>query len=170
MHCSLYNTLKNAGLNVNSDFSFALSNTGQILPLSDQETSLQVINSQNIKALDLATSILAQKINPDIDFSLQTEDDNSVTVNTSDKKFTNVLQAFFDENPEIVKDFQRSQALAAIDDARKSLQLSPSEMKTRLQLESMMSWWDTSQNSNTSTFGTYTSGTFAQLSGINLSV
>ena len=158
------------GVNFSQGLQFSIATDGKIVVLDNQSDVQTIIDNSNVNALNLAATIVARSIDPKIDFTLKTNDDGSVTVNAADKKYSKVLQAFFDENPAIVKNFQRSEALSGIEDARKFLSLSPSDMRTRLQLESMAAWWDTSGNSNTSTFGTYSSGIFSRISGINLSV
>ena len=159
-----------AGVDFSQGFKFSIDTSGRIVVLNDQNGVQSIIDNSNITALNLAAVISAQNIDPNINFTLKSNDDGSVTVNAADKKYTKVLQAFFDENPEIVKNFQRSEALSGIEDARKFLSLSPSEMRTRLQLESMVAWWDTSGSSNNSSFGTYTGGIFSLINGVNLSV
>lgn len=167
---ALKNALQAYGVDLSQGLNFSIDTNGKMVVLNDQGNVQSIIDNSNITALNLAGAILAQSINPNIDFTLKSNDDGSVTVNAADKKYSKVLQAFFDENPAIVKNYQRSEALSGIEDARKFLALSPSDMRTRLQLESMAAWWDTSGSSSNNSFGTYIGGSFARINGVNLSV
>ena len=166
----LYKDLQTAGINLQAGFRFMLTEDGLLKIDGTNAEAEALLNGKEIRAASLAAKITAQKIDPNIDFSLQTNDNDSVTVNCADKSYTSVLQAFFDENPAIVKDFQRSEALSGIEDARKFVALSPRDIRTRVQLASMAAWWDNSSQASSSSFGTYSSGIYSRLSGINLSV
>lgn len=108
-------------------------------------------------------------IDPNINFSLQFDDDGKLVV-ISDHPDAAKVQQFFNENPELVKKYQQIETLAGIDDARKAMQISPSEMRKRIQIESMASWWADSGDSN-SYFGQYSSSNgLSLLSGLNLQV
>lgn len=162
--------INQSGADLSQGLNFTLSNEGKITVLGERDDVQKILDEKNITAASLAAKICAQSIDPNLDFSLKTLEDDSLSVNCANSSFTKVLEAFFDENPSIVKDFQRSEALAGIEDAREFLAISPSEMRTRLQLESMVAWWDSSNYSSNSSFGTYSSGTYSRLNGINVSV
>lgn len=116
----------------------------------------------------LATGLDGLGVDPDINFSIQIGDDGSLTV-VSDHPDRDKVQRFFDENPDIVKKYRQIETLSGIDDARKAMQLAPSEMRKRIQIESMASWWADSGSAN-SYFGAYSGGNLSLLSGLNLSV
>lgn len=108
-------------------------------------------------------------IDKNINFSIQIGDDGSFKV-ISDHPDAAKLQQFFDDNPELVKKFRQIETLAGIDDARKAMQISPSAMRQRIQIESMSAWWAGSGNSN-SYFGQYSGNTgLSLLSGLNLQI
>lgn len=108
-------------------------------------------------------------IDKNINFSIQIGDDGSFKV-ISDHPDAAKLQQFFDDNPELVKKFRQIETLAGIDDARKAMQISPSAMRKRIQIESMSSWWVSSGNSN-SYFGQYSGDSgLSLLSGLNLQI
>ncbi|MBD5640818.1 MAG: hypothetical protein HDQ91_00165 [Desulfovibrio sp.] len=108
-------------------------------------------------------------IDKNINFSIQIGTDGSFKV-ISDHPDAAKLQQFFDDNPELVKKFRQIETLAGIDDARKAMQISPSSMRKRIQIESMSAWWAGSGNAN-SYFGQYSgvSG-LSLLSGLNLQI
>ncbi len=116
----------------------------------------------------LATGLNGLGVDPNISFSIQIGDDGSLTV-VSDHPDRDKVQRFFDENPDIVKKYRQIETLSGIDDARKAMQLAPSEMRKRIQIESMASWWADSGSAN-SYFGAYSGGNLSLLSGLNLSV
>ena len=79
------------------------------------------------------------------------------------------IQQFFDDNPALVKQYQQIEALSGLDDARKAMQIAPSEMRKRIEVESMAAWWSGSDSSS-SYFGSYSDGNMSVLAGLNLSV
>lgn len=116
----------------------------------------------------LATGLDSLGVDPNINFSIKIGDDGSLTV-VSDHPDRDKVQRFFDENPDLVKKYRQIETLSGIDDARKAMQLAPSEMRKRIQIESMASWWADS-GSASSYFGAYSGGNLSLLSGLNLSV
>ncbi len=107
-------------------------------------------------------------IAPDVQFMLQVNADGSVTV-VSDSADTAKIQKFFSDNPGLVKQYQQIEALSGLDDARKAMQTSPSEMRKRIQIESVASWWAGSGNAS-SYFGNYSNGNMNVLAGLNLNI
>lgn len=103
------------------------------------------------------------------DFTINVNDDGSVTIN-SQSHHREKLQKIFDENPELVKTYQKIEALSGIDKARESMQIAPNEMRKRIQIEAMSAWWaQTNSNAGTS-FSSYSNGALSLLQGINVSV
>lgn len=107
-------------------------------------------------------------IDRNINFSIQIDANGNFKV-ISDHPDTAKLQKFFDDNPELVKKYRQIETLAGIDDARKAMQISPSAMRKRIQIESMAAWWSESGNSN-SYFGNYSDNNLALLSGLNIKI
>ncbi|MDD4702030.1 MAG: hypothetical protein PHI96_07400 [Desulfovibrio sp.] len=107
-------------------------------------------------------------VDANVKFSLQVNTDGSVSV-ISDSADKAKIQQFFDANPSLVKQYQQVEALSGLDDARKAMQISPSEMRKRIQVESLAAWWSGSGNAN-SYFGNYANGNMDMLAGLNLSV
>lgn len=108
-------------------------------------------------------------LSPDIEFAIQVNNDGSGVTIQSDHADRAKIQSFFDDNPELVKTYRQIEALAGIDDAREAMQISPSAIRKRLQIESMVAWWANSGNTN-SYFGNYANNSFSLLSGLNLNV
>lgn len=141
----------------------------QISVNNDALNDIQGVLDKNADAgKKLATGLNSLRVDPDINFSIQIGDDGSFTV-VSDHPDRDKVQRFFDENPELVKKYRKIETLSGIDDARKAMQLAPSDMRKRVQIESMAAWWADSGNAN-SYFGAYSGGNVSMLSGLNLSV
>ena len=173
--------LDDAGAASGETVYFSVSDNGTLTALtptdSNGESSLDdteraavqtVFNAQNLIGPQLVTGLKSLGIDPDIKFAIQVNADGSVTVQ-SDHADRAKVQAFFDANPDLVKKFRQIEALSGIDAAREAMQLSPSTIRKRLQIESLAAWWAGSGN-NTSSFGNYGSGGLSMMSGLNLSV
>ena len=52
------------------------------------------------------------------------------------------IQKYFDDNPEMVDKYKEIQILANLEAARKNMNIQPSELKKRIQIENMSVWWD----------------------------
>ena len=107
-------------------------------------------------------------IDKNVTFSLKINDDGSFEI-ISDHPDKDKVRQFFDENPDLVKKFMQMETLAGIEDARKAMQISPTEMRKRIQIESMAAWWDSSADSN-SYFGQYSSGNMSLLASLNKNI
>lgn len=107
-------------------------------------------------------------IDPNANFTIQVNSDGSVTI-ISDSPDLAKIQQFFDDNPELVKKYRQIEVLSGLDDARKAMQIAPSDMRKRIQIESMAAWWAGS-NDASSYFGSYSGGNLSLLTGLNLSV
>ncbi|MBB5142918.1 hypothetical protein [Desulfovibrio intestinalis] len=132
--------------------------------LTDAQAAL---NSSTLGST-ISSGLSNLSIDPDVKFTLQVNTDGSVTV-ISDSADKSKIQQFFDENPSLVKQYKQVEALSGLDDARKAMQVSPSDMRKRIQVESMAAWWSGSGNAN-SYFGNYSNGKMDLLAGLNLNV
>jgi len=167
----LQKQLEEAGIPVSYPFTFSLDASGAVTATGMSTVYEQQLKEQNVTFPLLAEKIADVHLDPDIDFTIKIADDDSLSVNAADSKYNPVLKAFFEENPSIVADYKRTEALSGIEAARKSMSLSPSDMRTRLQIESIAAWWDTSSNNSASSwFGSYTNGSFLRRSGVNINV
>jgi hypothetical protein len=101
-------------------------------------------------------------------FTLQIKDDGTVNV-AADSPDKDSIQNFFDNSPELIKKYRQIEALNGIDTARQSLAIAPGEMRKRIQIEGMASWWSASDDAK-QTFGAYSGQKFSLLEGINLTV
>lgn len=133
--------------------------------LSDVQAVLDQQSDVGKKILDGLDGL---GVDPNINFSIQVNNDGSVTI-VSDHPDRDKVQRFFEENPDMVKKYRQIETLSGIDDARKAMQLAPSDIRKRIQIESMSAWWAGSGNAN-SYFGNYSGGNLSLLAGLNLNV
>ncbi len=135
---------------------------------SDLDEMQKALSGLNALGKKMNTAFDSLGIDPQISFSIQIDADGSVKVQ-SEHPDRDKIQRLFDDDPALVKKFRMIETLSGIDDARKAMQISPSEMRKRLQVESMVSWWAGSGNASTY-FGNYSDGGLSVMSGLNLSV
>ncbi len=105
-------------------------------------------------------------IDPGVAFQLKANDKGGLTVSSmhADK---DKVQKYFDDNPDMVKQYQEIQALADLDAARKKLDISTGELKKRIQIENMSVWWG--QQGGGSSIMNYSAGV-DWFSGVNATV
>lgn len=107
-------------------------------------------------------------IDKNIDFSIQVNADGTISI-LSDHPDAAKMQLIFNMDPSLVKKYMQIETLAGLDDAREAMQVSPSAMRKRIQVESMAAWWSSSGNSN-SYFGRYSDNSLSLLAGLNLNI
>jgi hypothetical protein len=89
--------------------------------------------------------LLALGVDKDIEFRLASDGQGGVSVvsNHADKA---KIEKYFKDNPDMVAKFNDIQALTGLDQARKAQQISPAALRTRIQMESMALWFDSTSN------------------------
>lgn len=154
-----------------SAVSLRLGNQGP-LQISVNDSELNDIQAGFDKAKDTGAKLIQGLndlgIDKNINFSIQVDESGQIKI-ISDHPDAAKVQKLFDDNPELVKKYRQIETLAGIDDARKAMQISPSAMRKRIQIESMAAWWTDSGSAN-SYFGNYSNSNLSLLSGLNLSV
>lgn len=115
----------------------------------------------------LQSALTAAGLPQDVSFRLQQQSDGSLKVVGSDEAQTATIQNIFDNNPALTRQYANIQGLADLESARKSLSVSPTEMKKRIQIESIAAWW---QNSDTSanSLGVFSGGGLSTYAGLNV--
>lgn len=164
---ALANALAEEGIPSQSAFSFSLTGSGDVVAKGESQVWQGMLDPVTFS--QVASTLASVHLDPKTEFTLAIQEDESIAVNAKDPAYQNLLQAFFNENTTVTADYRRIEALSGIEKARQAMALSPRDMRTRLQLESIAAWWDT-QSQNTSSFGTYMGGAFSQRNGINVSV
>jgi len=169
----LRTALTNAGISGSTAVSMTVDSSGKLTAASntdsDSKATIQAVLDNSKLGSTLNTGMNSLAVSSDAKFTLKTNDDGSVSVESSDAATKAAVQKFFDSNPALVKKFGQIQALSGLDDARKSMQVSPTDLRKRIEVESMAAWWSDSGNSSNS-FGSYANSSLSMLSGLNLSV
>ncbi len=169
----LRTALTTAGVSSSTAVSMTVDSNGKLTAASSTDSSIlssvQAVLNNSTLGQTLKSGMDGLAVGSDAKFTLQTDSNGNIVVESSDAATKAAVQDFFDNNPSLVKKFGQIQALSGLDDARKSLQVSPSDLRKRIEVESMAVWWSGSSDS-TSTFGSYANGSLSMLSGLNLSV
>ena len=166
---SLTGQLKKQGVDA-SAVSLTLGPTGnaKATVANGELGDIQALLDKSNLGTSLSKGLNNLAIAPDVQFTLQVNAGGSVTV-ISDSADKAKIQKFFDDNPALVKQYQQIEALSGLDDARKAMQVSPAEMRKRIQIESIASWWAGSGDAS-SYFGNYSNGNMNVLAGLNLNI
>jgi len=106
-------------------------------------------------------------VDPSIVFQLKENEKGGLRV-SSDHPDKDKVQKYFDDHPELVKQYKEIQALANLEAARNRMDIDPVELKKRLQIENMSAWWDA--ESDTSSIMSVSSGGTSWFSGVNATV
>ena len=169
----LRTALTSAGISGSTAVSMTVDSNGKLIAASSTDSAdkaaIQAVLDNSKLGSTLNTGMKSLAVSSDAKFTLKANENGSVTVESSDAATKAAVQKFFDNNPALVKKFGQIQALSGLDDARKSLQVSPSDLRKRIEVESMAAWWAGS-GSTSSSFGNYSNGSLSMLSGLNLSV
>ena len=106
-------------------------------------------------------------VDPNIVFQLKENETGGLTV-SSDHPDKDKVQKYFDDHPELVKQYNEIQILANLEAARNRMDINPAELKKRLQIENMSKWWDA--ESGASSIMNVSSGGTSWFSGVNATV
>jgi len=106
-------------------------------------------------------------VDPNIVFQLKENETGGLTV-SSDHPDKDKVQKYFDDHPELVKQYKEIQILANLEAARNRMDINPAELKKRLQIENMSKWWDV--ESGASSIMNVSSGGTSWFSGVNATV
>lgn len=104
----------------------------------------------------------------DVKFQL-TFDKKGKPVVVSNHPDKDLIQSYFDTNPDSVKKFQQLDSITNVDQARKAQKVDVSEIRKRIQLESMSTWF-ASTGGSTSSIMDFTGGNSALMNGLNKKV
>ena len=169
----LRTALTTAGISGSTAVSMTVDSSGKLIAASSTDSAnkatIQAVLDNSKLGGTLNTGMKSLAVSSDAKFTLKANEDGSISVESSDAATKAAVQKFFDSNPALVKKFGQIQALSGLDDARKSLQVSPSDLRKRIEVESMAAWWSGS-GSTSNSFGNYSNGSLSMLNGLNLSV
>ena len=77
------------------------------------------------------------------------------------------IEKFFEDNPDLVKQFEKIQALNNVEESRKQQKIDVNAVRQRVQIESMMAWYSGSGGGGISSIMDFSGGQTSFLSGIN---
>ena len=86
-------------------------------------------------------------VDSQIVFQLKENDKGGLTVGSAHPDKDKV-QKYFDDHPELVKQYKEIQVLANLEAARTRMDINPAELKKRLQIENMSAWWNAEGGGN----------------------
>ncbi|MEG2172009.1 MAG: hypothetical protein RRY29_01975 [Desulfovibrionaceae bacterium] len=104
----------------------------------------------------------------DIKFQLKLGSNGKMEV-VSDHPDKAKVQKYFDDNPAMVKKYKEIQSLADLESARKAMQVNPTDLRKRIQVEAMATWWDQSGGASSS-IADFNGGDMAFYKGVNKTV
>ena len=169
----LRTALTTAGISGSTAVSMTVDSSGKLTAASSTDSAskaaIQAVLDNSSLGKTLNSGMKSLAVSSDAKFTLKMNDNGSVSVESADAATKAAVQKFFDNNPALVKKFAQIQALSGLDDARKSMQASPSDMRKRIEVESMAAWWSGSGSASNS-FGNFANGSLSMLSGLNLNV
>ncbi len=128
----------------------------------EEAEKIQSFLQENGVGKDIKSRMENMSIDPNVDFRL-TVTDGKVVVNSSHPDADKV-QALLDSNEELTKAYLQVDALAGLEGARKSMQIDPTSLRKRIEMESLSAWWDTV---GTSSIGAFSTGNLTTFSGVN---
>lgn len=135
---------------------------------TDNNDAQKIMDRLDAAGVKIKAGLDSLAIDPDINFTMRVNEDGSLTI-ISDHPDRDKVQRFFDENPDLVRQYRQIETLAGIDDARKAMQISPSAMRKRIQIESLSAWWAGSDDAD-SYFGNYSNSNLSLMRGLNLNI
>lgn len=155
-------------LTLGENGSLMLANTA---PLDDaKRDSIQGVLDSSRVGTRLYAGLRALADAEDAAFTLKVDDTTGdIHVESTDPTVKTAIQNLLESRPELAKTFRQIEALSGLDSARQAMQISPTALRRRIEIESLASWWVDSGNTS-SMFGTYGKNTLSLLSGLNLSV
>lgn len=110
----------------------------------------------------LRGDLLEAGVDPDISFRLVSNSDGTGVKVISDHPDKEKIEQYFKDNPEMVQEFEKIQALNKMEEARKNQRIDIKTIKSRIQMESMTAWF-----SDTSSIMAFSAQGAAYYSGIN---
>lgn len=153
-----------------SGLGAALSGAMDELGLSanDRITFQTLMSYRNKKQDDFTAQVKSDLkklgVDEDVNFRLVSGDNGSgVKVISDDPEAQAAIEKYFKDNPKMVTNFEQIQSLNKMDDTRKKEQIDVQAIRSRIQLESMTTWYA----SDTNSFMAFSQQGAAYYSGVN---
>lgn len=164
---SLREFLDKQGLNSKAPFDLTQKNGQVVVTSSDSKVKAALDEyfkdnpdaAKEFKAVDKMTDTNAVKFQ--LTFS---KDGKPVVVSNHPDKA--LIQSYFDTNPDVTKQFKQMDSLNTVDQARKAQDFKPSDIRKRIQMESLSTWF-ANTGMGTSSIMDFNGGTTSLLNGLN---
>ncbi len=147
---------------INANGTMTVSTSAPDPEADAKALELQTFLQEKSIGENIKDSLENMGIDENIDFRL-TIVDGEIVVNSSHPDADKV-QALLDSDEDLTKLYLQIDALAGLEGARKSMQIDPAAMRSRIQMESMAIWWD---QTGTSSIGAFSSGNLSSFTGVN---
>lgn len=162
--------LEKEGLNSKAGFNLSVKNGKISVTSSDAKVkaAIETYFKDNTEAADNYKAVDAMTKSDDVKFQLTFGKDGKPVV-VSSHPDRDLIQNYFDNNPDIVKKFQQLDSVNTVDQARKAQNLSPTEIRKRIQMESLSTWF-VGTGMSTSSIMDFSGGSTALMNGLNMKV
>ena len=91
------------------------------------------------------TDLREAGVNEDVEFRLvSTQDGTGVQVLCDNADDKTIIEQYFTDNPDMVEQFEKLQGLSKMEETRKSQRIDVKSIQSRIQLESMTTWFSSS--------------------------
>lgn len=159
--------LKEEGLSSKASINLKSTSSGVTVDSSDAKvkSALQKLFKDKPELAQQYKDIESLTDTDSVKFQL-TFDKQGKPVVVSNHPDKDLIQNYFDNNPSSVKQFQQIDSLTNLDQARKAQKVNVSDIRKRIQLESMSTWF-ASTGMGASSIMDFTGGTSALINGLN---
>lgn len=167
---SLREYLGDKDLNSKAAFNLTVSGGKISVTSSDAKvkSALEAYFKDNPDAAKNFKDVDAMTKSDDVKFQLTFGKDGKPVV-VSNHPDRDVIQNYFDSNPSIVKKFQQLDSVNNVDQARKAQNIKPSEIRKRIQMESLSTWF-VGTGAASSSIMDFTGGSSSLMNGLNMTV
>lgn len=162
--------LEKKGLNGDASFNLSVKNGTISVTSADSKvkSALEGYFKDNPDAADNYKAVDAMTKTSDVKFQL-TFDKKGKPLVVSNHPDKDLIQNYFDNNPDVVKKFQQLDSVNNVDQARKAQNMRPSDIRKRIQMESLSTWF-VGTGMSTSSIMDFSGGSTALMSGLNMKV
>ncbi len=106
-------------------------------------------------------------VSEDTNFQLVSGPEGGIKVICDNEEEKAKIEKFFKDNPELVKDFEKIQALNNVEAMRKEQRIDPNAIRQRIQIESMTAWFAGAGGNSVSAIMNHSGGSSSFSSGVN---
>lgn len=159
--------LDKEGLNSKAPFDLEMK-SGQVVVTSADakvQAALKKYFEDNPDAAKQFKDVDSMTDTDSVKFQLTFSKDGKPVV-VSNHPDKDLIQSYFDTNPDIVKQYKQMDSLNTVDQARKAQDFKPSDIRKRIQMESLSTWF-TNTGMGSASIMDFNGGTTALMNGLN---